>query len=106
MSKKNNNLDSLIEESLDNIRQDRAVASTLLVDLVTHIKGNKHEHKETGQVAAKYLETLQRSNEQLVKIAQLVYKVQTRDMEMDGFDEEDIFDQIKNSSEEEKEEQS
>ena len=71
---KKNTLESLIEESLDNIRLDRAVASTLLVDIVSHIKTNKHEHKESGQIAAKYLETLQRSNEQLVKLNTLLFK--------------------------------
>ena len=94
MSKKNNNLDSLIEESLDNVRQDRAIASTLLVDLVTHIKGNKHEHKETGQVAAKYLETLQRSNEQLVKIINLKQKGTTGTVELNEKEKDELFDMI------------
>ncbi len=94
MSKKNNNLDSLIEESLDNVRQDRAIASTLLVDLVTHIKGNKHEHKETGQVAAKYLETLQRSNEQLVKLNTLLFKKSSITTGLTEDDKEELYDLI------------
>ncbi len=93
-NKKNNNLDSLIEESLDNIRQDRAVASALLVDLVTHIKTNKHEHKETGQVAAKYLETLQRSNEQLVKINSLLFKKSATAVGLSDDDKEELYDLI------------
>jgi len=94
MSKKSNNLDSLIEESLDNIRQDRAVASTLLIDLVTHIKGNKHEHKETGQIAAKYLETLQRSNEQLVKLNTLLFKKSSVSNGLTDYDKEELYDLI------------
>tara|TARA_Y100000034_G_C6888887_1_gene408593 strand:- start:14 stop:313 length:300 start_codon:yes stop_codon:yes gene_type:complete len=94
MSKKSNNLDSLIEESLDNIRQDRAVASTLLIDLVNHIKGNKHEHKETGQVAAKYLETLQRSNEQLVKLNTLLFKKSSLSNGLTDHDKEALYDLI------------
>jgi len=94
MGKKNNSLDSLIEESLDNVRQDRAIASTLLVDLVTHIKGNKHEHKETGQVAAKYLETLQRSNEQLVKLNTLLFKKSSISTGLTEDDKEELYDLI------------
>jgi hypothetical protein len=94
MSKKSNSLDSLIDESLDNIRQDRAMASTLLVDLVTHIKGNKHEHKETGQVAAKYLETLQRSNEQLVKLNTLLFKKSSLSTGLTEDDKEELYDLI------------
>jgi len=94
MSKKSNSLDSLIDESLDNIRQDRAMASTLLVDLVTHIKGNKHEHKETGQVAAKYLETLQRSNEQLVKLNTLLFKKSSLSSGLTEDDKEELYDLI------------
>tara|TARA_Y100001973_G_C5196668_1_gene334737 strand:+ start:1823 stop:2131 length:309 start_codon:yes stop_codon:yes gene_type:complete len=99
-------IDHYVEKAIKNIEQDRATTQVLLTDAMAYLKQHAENHKSTGPVVAKYLETLQRSNEQLVKIAQLVYKVQTRDMEMDGFDEEDIFDQIKNSSEEEKEEQS
>jgi len=98
--KPNNSLDSLIEESLDNIRQDRAVASTLLIDLVNHIKTNKHEHKETGPVAAKYLETLQRSNEQLVKLNALLFKKSSISQELTAIDKEELYDLI-NSAEDE-----
>tara|TARA_B100000902_G_C27314145_1_gene920195 strand:- start:3853 stop:4149 length:297 start_codon:yes stop_codon:yes gene_type:complete len=94
MAKKNNNLDSLIEESLDNIRQDRAVASTLLVDIVSHIKTNKHEHKESGQVAAKYLETLQRSNEQLVKLNTLLFKKSSMSDGLTDHDKEELYNLI------------
>ena len=98
--KRSNSLDSLIEESLDNIRQDRAVASTLLVDLVTHIKSNKHEHKETGQIAAKYLETLQRSNEQLVKINALLHKKDSQQMlGLTEDDKEDLYNLINKEKE-------
>ena len=95
-SKSNNSLDSLIEESLDNIRQDRAMASTLLIDLVTHIKGNKHEHKETGPIAAKYLETLQRSNEQLVKLNALLFKKSSLSNGLTDYDKEELYDLINN----------
>ena len=34
----------------------------------------EHSHESLGAVAAKYLETLQRSNEQLVKLTSLMQK--------------------------------
>jgi len=94
MAKKSNNLDSLIEESLDNIRQDRAVASTLLVDIVSHIQTSKHEHKESGQIAAKYLETLQRSNEQLVKLNTLLFKKSSLNDGLTDHDKEELYNLI------------
>ena len=88
------NIDSLIEEGLQNIRQDRAMASTLLIDIMTHIKNDKHEHKEVGPVAAKYLETLQRSNEQLVKISTLVHKKTVSRDGLTDADRESLYDLI------------
>ena len=73
MSKKNNNVDLVIDEALDNIRKDRALASTLLIELMKVLKSDETKHQYSGPVAAKYLETLQRSNEQLVKIGTLLH---------------------------------
>ena len=58
----------LIEEALDNIRTDRTTTESLLVDLQQEIQQNQVENVKAGLVAAKYVETLQRSNEQLVKV--------------------------------------
>ena len=52
---------------------------------------NNYDHKELGQVASKYLETLQRSNEQLVKIAGLVHKRTATKDGLTSQDKEDIF---------------
>ena len=65
--KKKEQLDSYVDEAVKNIREDRAIASKLLVDLVQTI-GNQSDHQSSGLVAAKYIETLQRSNEQLTKL--------------------------------------
>ena len=91
---KKNDIEKLIEEGLQNIRQDRAMASTLLIDIMSHIKNDKHEHKEIGQIAAKYLETLQRSNEQLVKISSLVQKKSGANAGLSAEDKENLYDII------------
>ena len=68
------NSDQFVEEAIDNVRSDRAIASTLLVELIKILKQDETKHQYSGPVAAKYLETLQRSNEQLVKLASLLSK--------------------------------
>lgn len=65
---------SHLEQAIDNIRNDRSIASELLGDVSEYIGQNKERHKDVGQVAAKYLETLQRSNEQLVKLTAMLQK--------------------------------
>ena len=59
----------LAEEALGNIRDDREQTKELLKDLIRYIAAAEDRHREVGLTAAKYVETLQRSNEQLVKIA-------------------------------------
>ena len=66
--------DKLIKEAIDNIRKDRAMASTLLIEVMSLLKSDENKHQYSGPVAAKYLETLQRSNEQLVKLVTLLEK--------------------------------
>ena len=66
-------LDKHINRAIENIGNDRALALTLLTDLMKSMTAS-HDHKELGQIASKYLETLQRSNEQLVKVSALLHK--------------------------------
>ena len=57
-------LDNYIEEAIKNIRDDRDITSTLLTQVFAEITNGGAEHKDMGFIAAKYVETLQRSNEQ------------------------------------------
>ena len=61
-------VEKYILESIENIKQDRDVTKNLLKDVMMYLSGDETRHERVGQVAAKYVETLQRSNEQLVKI--------------------------------------
>jgi len=90
---KNLKSSDFIEEAIDNVRSDRALASTLLIELVKILKSDETKHQYSGPVAAKYLETLQRSNEQLVKLCGLMSKQETSD-ELSDKDFAQIFDQI------------
>jgi len=71
MSKK---VDNYIDEVITNIRSDREITRELLDDAIKWLSKDESRHREVGIIMAKYVETLQRSNEQLVKIAGLVSK--------------------------------
>ena len=71
MSKK---LENFIEQATSNVTDDRAATKSLLMTLMKYMSVSDDRHKEVGLIAAKYLETLQRSNEQLVKLAALIQK--------------------------------
>jgi hypothetical protein len=93
-------LETYVEEAIKNIRDDRAITSALLTEIMVYIKQNEQNHKEVGPVAAKYVETLQRSNEQLVKIASLLQKKEQVSREgLSPADRDDIFDLIKGEDE-------
>ena len=92
---KNINSKQFIEEAIDNIRNDRAMASTLLVELMKILKQDETKHQYSGPVAAKYLETLQRSNEQLVKLASLISKKESVTQGLSDLEKSDIYDMIK-----------
>jgi|LakMenEpi03Aug12_release.lakeMendotaPanAssembly.Ray.scaffolds.fasta_scaffold167398_2 hypothetical protein len=95
--KKSKALDEYLEEATQNISNDRAVASKLLLDLVNEMSQttDKYKHKDFGEVASKYLETLQRSNEQLVKIASIIQKKEGAQESLSGKEKDEIFDMIK-----------
>ena len=92
-------LDNYLNEAIGNIREDREKAKELLQNLESTIANNtdNHSHKQIGNVAAKYLETLQRSNEQLVKIVALLQKKQSNN-NLSEEDKDQIFDMIKGAA--------
>jgi len=96
-------IDKLLEESITNIRDDRAVTSDLLIDIVKHLKKDPVNHQYVGAVAAKYLETLQRSNEQLVKITTILQKQNNTSIKLTDDDKNEIYDLINNPESESEE---
>ena len=87
-------LDHYLEDAIQNIAEDRKVTRELLDDVIRYISKNEEHHKYVGQTAAKYVETLQRSNEQLVKISALIQKQQAGDVGLSDSDRADIFDML------------
>ena len=91
MSKK---IDEHLKEALDNIRQDRKITRELLDDAIKFVAKDEARHQQIGLTLAKYVETLQRSNEQIVKIATLMSKNE-KSGGLSENDMEDIYSMIK-----------
>ncbi len=87
-------LDKYITEAIDNVRKDRDITRRLLDDVMVYLSKSDERHREVGMTAAKYVETLQRSNEQLVKVAALIQKEEKKDNGLSEDDKADIFDML------------
>jgi hypothetical protein len=90
MTKKTNDY---IDEVVENIRKDREVTKELLQDAIKWLSKDESRHREIGIVMAKYVETLQRSNEQLVKVVSMMSKKQ-KDSGLSSEEMKNIFDMI------------
>ena len=90
-------LAAYLAEAIDNIRNDREVTKELLDDVMQYMAKDENSHKEVGQTAAKYVETLQRSNEQLVKVSTIIYKRESTvgHRGLSDQDKDDLFELIK-----------
>tara|TARA_R100000808_G_scaffold19713_1_gene42692 strand:- start:1701 stop:1988 length:288 start_codon:yes stop_codon:yes gene_type:complete len=87
-------LDVLIEEALSNIRGDRKLAREFLNEIANQIVNDPTQNKYLSPVAAKHIETLQRSNEQLVKIIGIQNKNRSTDYAFTEEDKGKLFDMI------------
>ena len=96
-----NDVQEKIQETLKNIREDRNTAKKLLQPIILMVEkdsGNRDLQRDIGQVANKYIENIQKSNEQLIKLVQLMQKSQD-DEAFDGFSAEEtnnIFSAFEN----------
>lgn len=91
MSKK---LDDIIKKALDNIEADRLVTRDLLEDAMGYLAKDEARHRDIGMTLAKYVETLQRSNEQMVKVATLISKEEKKEDGITQEEMEDLFSAI------------
>jgi len=80
----------LWKEVYENALNDRESAGLLFTDLLTQSRGNSANHAMFGQIMSKYLERMCKSNDQILKLAELISKVD----ESDIIDADDIFKKI------------
>jgi len=85
-----------IENAIKNIEEDREITRELLDDAIKWLAVDDARHQTIGMTLAKYVETLQRSNEQLVKLCTIMTK-QEKSNELTDEDYIQIFDQIQKS---------
>jgi hypothetical protein len=94
---KNNDLDSLVTEALENIRKDRKTAREFLNEIANQIAQDSEQNRALSPVAAKHIETMQRSNEQLVKLINIKQKKTEAVFELSENDKSNLFDLIQES---------
>jgi folylpolyglutamate synthase/dihydropteroate synthase len=85
--------DDQIKKALENIDEDRRVTKELLQDAIKYVAVDEARHRELGVVMAKYVETLQRSNEQLVKVIGIMSK-KDASQGLGVIDKDQLFDLI------------
>jgi hypothetical protein len=68
------------------------------MELMEYMKKDDERKEKVGVVAAKYVETLQRSNEQLVKVSALLQKKTQGQEGLTDEDKSELFDLIKETS--------
>ena len=83
-----------IDEVIENIRNDREITRELLDDAIKWLSKDESRHREVGIVMAKYVETLQRSNEQLVKVVGIMEKNSKKEIGLTQKDKDELFDLI------------
>jgi hypothetical protein len=88
------NLEHYLEKAIKNIEDDREITRELLDDVVRYMAKDEALHAQVGSTAAKYVETLQRSNEQLVKISSLIEKKDSKSKGLSDIDKNEIFDML------------
>ncbi|MDB4348929.1 hypothetical protein OAA64_01245 [bacterium] len=93
-------LEEFIGQATKNVNDDRAATKTLLMAIMKYMQTGDDRHREVGLIAAKYLETLQRSNEQLVKLAGLIQKKERGTEAISDEDKQELFDLINQKEEE------
>ena len=82
----------LWKESYQNAIEDRETAGLLLTDLVIQSRGSQTNHMQFGTLMTKYLERMNKSNDQILRLAELVAKEEAKkEVSVD-----DIFSQIDN----------
>jgi hypothetical protein len=86
--------DDLLDEAIDNIRNDRKLAREFLNEIATQIAKDPDNNRALSPVAAKHIETMQRSNEQLVKVINLKQKEKSKEVGLSDEDKASIFDMI------------
>ncbi len=81
----------LWKEIYENAMLDRQNAHVLFVEAYTHMSSGTAEHVTLGSTLSKYLERMNKANDQLIKLAELITKSEN---EFNAINADDLFSQI------------
>ena len=81
----------LWKEAYQNALDDRENAHILFVDLLKISVNNSANHIQFGTIMSKYLERMSKSNDQILKLAELIAKEEDKN---DTITADDLFDKI------------
>ena len=84
----------LWKEIYENAVVDRENASMLFTDAWKCMQGGTSEHVSLGGTMSKYLERMCKSNEQILRLAELITKAEEKEATID---QDDLFAQIDNN---------
>jgi len=83
----------LWKEIYQNALSDRESASSLYTDLFASMQSSTGDHAALGSIMSKYLERMCKSNDQILKLAELIAK---EEAESSRIDPDDVFSKISN----------
>lgn len=81
----------LWKEIYENAISDREKAKLLFNDAYISMQGGVNEHMNIGAVMSKYMERMSKSNDQILKLAELIAKEEEKS---EAVSEDDIFSKI------------
>ena len=81
----------LWKEIYENAITDRVNAHLLFTDLYANMQGSTADHVQVGGTMAKYIERMAKSNDQLLKLAELISKEEEKSSRIDP---DDLFNEI------------
>jgi len=85
----------LWKEVYENAVADRENAGMLFTDAYIQMQSGTAEHVNLGSTMAKYLERMNKSNEQILRLAELIAKAEQQSSRIDP---DELFSQIEGSS--------
>ena len=81
----------LWKEIYENALEDREKAKLLFNDAYISMQGGVNEHMNIGSVMSKYMERMSKSNDQILKLAELIAKEEEK---AETISEDEIFGKI------------
>ncbi|MEK6881351.1 MAG: hypothetical protein AABY22_17140 [Nanoarchaeota archaeon] len=103
-STKNLKLEELLDQVYDNALEDRERAIGLYDDLHEELGGQLTNHAAAGMIISKYIERLNKSNDQLIKLAEMIQFEKLENLKrtskiVSDEEKENLFNMIKDNVE-------